>query len=80
MSKRISLYLISEIDCDGLEKCWAEAFVFPFYFTIIFVFVFLSFLGLHLWHMEGPRLRGLIRAVAAGLRQSHSNAGSEPHL
>ena len=24
--------------------------------------------------------RGLIRAVAAVLRQSHSNAGSEPHL
>ena len=24
--------------------------------------------------------RGLIEAVAASLRQSHSNAGSEPHL
>ena len=24
--------------------------------------------------------RGLIRAVATGLRQSHSNAGSEPRL
>ena len=29
---------------------------------------------------EGSQARGLIRAVAAGLRQSHSNVGSEPHL
>ena len=28
----------------------------------------------------GSQARGLIRAVATGLRQSHSNAGSEPHL
>ena len=26
----------------------------------------------------GSQARGLIRAVATGLRQSHSNAGSEP--
>ena len=28
----------------------------------------------------GSQARGLIVAVAAGLPQSHSNAGSEPHL
>ena len=28
----------------------------------------------------GSQARGLIRDVGAGLRQSHSNAGSEPHL
>ena len=28
----------------------------------------------------GSQARGRIRAVAAGLRHSHSNAGSEPHL
>ena len=28
----------------------------------------------------GSQARGLIGAVAIGLRQSHSNAGSEPHL
>jgi len=28
----------------------------------------------------GSQARGLIGAVAAGLRQSHSNAGSEPCL
>ena len=30
--------------------------------------------------MEVPRLGDLIVAVAADLRQSHSNAGSEPRL
>ena len=28
----------------------------------------------------GSQARGLIRAVATGLRQSHSNMGSEPRL
>jgi len=28
----------------------------------------------------GSQARGLIRATAAGLRQSHSNVGSEPCL
>ena len=28
----------------------------------------------------GSQARGQIGAVATGLRQSHSNAGSEPHL
>ena len=28
----------------------------------------------------GSQARGQIRAAAAGLRQSHSNAGSEPRL
>ena len=28
----------------------------------------------------GSQARGLIRAVATGLRQRHSNVGSEPHL
>ena len=45
-----------------------------------FCFVLL-FLRLHPWHMEVPRLgRGQMGAVAAGLRQSHSNARSEPGL
>ena len=43
-----------------------------------FFFFFLSFLGPHPRHMEVPRLGvGLIGAVAAGLSQSHSNAGSK---
>ena len=44
------------------------------------IFVFLLFLGPLQGHMEVPRLGGLIGAVAAGLRQSHSNVGSEPCL
>ena len=28
----------------------------------------------------GSQARGLVGAFAAGLRQSHSNVGSEPHL
>ena len=55
-----------------------DGLIFYFYLFIYF----LAFLGLHLWHMEdgGSQARGLIRAVAAGLHQSHSNVGSEPHL
>ena len=49
-------------------------------FTFFFFFVFLPFLGPLLWHMKVPRLGVLIRAVATGLRQSHSNARSEPCL
>ena len=43
-----------------------------------FFFVFLSFPGPLPWHMEVLRLGVLMGAVAAGLRQSHSNVGSEP--
>ena len=48
----------------------------PFFFF----FCLLVFLGPHPRHMEVPRLRGLIGAVAASLHHSHSNAGSEPCL
>ena len=44
----------------------------------IFVFLFCCFLGLRLWHMEVPRLGDLIRAAAADLHHSHSNARFEP--
>ena len=46
----------------------------------LFLFLFLSFvvLGPHLQYMEVRRLGGLIGAVAAGLRHSHSNARSKP--
>ena len=50
-------------------------------------FFFFSFLGSHPRHMEVPRhtegssqAGGLIAASAAGLRHSHSNAGSELNL
>ena len=47
---------------------------------VVGVFCLFVFLGLFPGHKEVPRLRGLIGAVTTGLRQSHSNVGSEPHL
>ena len=45
----------------------------------LFTYLF-AFLGLHLRHMELPRLGGLIRATAAGLHHSHSNSRSKLQL
>ena len=45
-----------------------------------FLFLFLSFSGATPAAYGGSQARGLIGAVAAGLRLSHSNAGSEPCL
>ena len=39
-----------------------------------------SFFGPYLPHTEIPRLGVLTGAIAAGLRHSHSNTRSEPHL
>ena len=52
---------------------------------LFFYYIFLSFFGSFsraaLAAYGGSQTRGLIRAVvAAGLCQSHSNTGSEPHL
>ena len=50
----------------------------PIYFILFFVFL------LFLWAAPtapgGSQAMGRIGAVATGLHQSHSNAGSEPHL
>ena len=45
-----------------------------------YLFVFWPFLGPLPAAYGGSQARGRIGAVAAGLRQSHSNAGSEPRL
>ena len=45
-----------------------------------FFFVFLPFVGPLPTAYGGSQARGRIRAVAVGLRQSHSNVGSEPRL
>ena len=50
------------------------------FFSFLFFFVFLLFLWAIPAAYGGSQARGLIGAVATGLRQSHSNAGSEPHL
>ena len=56
-------------------------FVFLFLFCFFFVVLFCIFvlLGLHLRHMEVPRL-GVELATAASLYHSHSNSRSEPCL
>ena len=51
-------------------------FPFPFFK----IFNFFLFLGPHLGDMEVSRLGDPIKAAAAGLHHSHSNAGSKPHL
>ena len=54
-------------------------------FSLKIFFFFFFFLSFCLFRAaptahEGSQARGLIGAVAAGLRQSHSNVGSEPCL
>ena len=57
-----------------------------FHVLLYFIFYFLIFFGLFDFPRATPvayggsQARGLIRAVAAGLRQSHSNVGSAPRL
>ena len=72
---RVSWHWLEMIHFFTLQHCLL------FYF-ILFYFIFLSFvfLGPHPWHMEVPRLGGLIGAVATGLSWSHSNARSKPYL
>jgi len=48
--------------------------------VFLFVFVFLPFSSATSMAYGDSQARGLIGAVAAGLCQSHSNAGSEPRL
>ena len=46
---------------------------------VLFIYLFICFLGLHLRHMEVPRL-GVESELQLPAYTSHSNAGSEPHL
>ena len=47
---------------------------------LFFYFILFVFIGPYPLAYEGSQARGLIRAVANSLSQSHSNVGSEPHL
>ena len=70
------------MDTSQVHFCWATMGT-PLWQCIFFFFFFFwsfVFLGLHLQHVEVPRLGGLIRAVAAGLHHGHSNARSELRL
>ena len=60
----------------------ALVFFFSCFFSVLFCFVFGVFLLFRAAPTAygGSQARGRIGAVAAGLRQSHSNAGSELRL
>ena len=49
-------------------------------FSIIFFFFFFAISRAASVAYGGSQARGLIEAVAAGLRQSHNNAGSKARL
>jgi len=59
---------------------WVVVSFCLFFFVFVFVFVFLLFLWAAPEAYGGSQARGQIGAVATGLRQSHSNTGSEPRL
>ena len=61
-------------DTEGLIARELETFFFSFFL------VFLSFSRAAHTAYGGSQARGLIRAIAAHLRQCHSNTGSEPRL
>ena len=52
----------------------------PFFFFFFLAFWLFGFYGCTCGIRGGSQARGPIRAVAAGLYHSHSNARSEPHL
>ena len=47
---------------------------------LFFIFFIFCLFGATPAAYEGSQARGQNRAIATGLRQSHSNMGSEPHL
>ena len=67
------------------SKWFFFVFVFVFFFCLLsFVVVVVVVIVAISWAAPtaygGSQARGLIGAVATGLRQSHSNAGSKPRL
>ena len=68
---------MQEMELNGcIYKPWNLAFSF-FFFNFFCLFA-ISWAALTAY--GGSQARGQIAAVAAGLRQSHSNTGSEPRL
>ena len=68
-------------DKGGKNIKWEKDSLFSNYFLFFFFFWGLFAIS---WSVPtaygGSQTSGLIRAVAAGLHHSHSNAGSKPHL
>ena len=55
-------------------------YFFLFYLLLLLFFVFLLFLWAAPTAYGGSQARGLIGAVATGLHQGHSSAGSKPRM
>ena len=53
--------------------------LFIYLFTYLLTYLFAISWAAPAAH-GGSQARGRIRAIASGLRQSHSNVGSKPHL
>ena len=62
----------------GLEELILSFFFFLFFFFFVVVVVAISWAAPAAY--GGSQARGPVGAVATGLRQSHSNAGSELRL
>ena len=62
---------------EAMSSHWRVLFHF---YLFIYLFGLFAFSRADPMAYGGSQARGLIGAVATGLRQSHSNAGSKPHL
>ena len=69
-----------EIAKKTKKKEKATIFIIVFYLWPLFFVPIFAFSRAATVAYGDSQARGLIRAVATGLHQSHSNAGSEPHL
>ena len=70
---------VKKLDHNLLPKAMLVSIFSYFvgFFVCLFCFVFFRAAPAA---YGGPQARGQIRAIATSLHQSHSNAGSEPHL
>ena len=59
---------------------WAESLGFSYVFIYLFIFCLFAFSRAAATDYGGSQARSPIGAAAAGLRNSHSNAGAEPRL
>ena len=85
---RCSILWFEVMDGAGnLSICCIGAYIFCILFKLwvlrslfiyLLIYLFCLFRGAHMAH-GGSQVRGLNGAVAAGLRQSHSNVGSATH-
>ena len=68
------------VPCAMVGPYWL---FFLYIIVCVFIYLFICLFAIS-WAAPvaygGSQARGPVRAVATGLRQSHSNAGSEPRL